>query len=293
MRKIFLSILIIISSRAFAQDDLKWINQVRFDKKPEVKYVSSKDEFTNVTDELASVVAKESLYTLSSLKLDELFGKTNEVIVKMGAKCYQLKFDDALKIADEIYWQYKNNPSYWNQMGTCFYLNSDYSKAILYYNKSRDLDSKYAPAINNLGVVYVKQAKFQKALSAFKKALELNSFGVTPNYNLARLYLRFGVSSKALPILQALQKRSPNDIDVNSALASAYLISGDAASAVGIYSSMEKVVAQRPWNALNYAVALKSINKASEAQSLLATVSGLERADLKTYMQKVEKFVRN
>ena len=293
MKKIFLTILFVLTNHVFAQDDLRWINQVRFDKKPEVKYVSTKDEFTNITDELASAVAKESLYTLSSLKLDELFGKTNEVLVKISAKCYQLKFDDALKIADEIYWQYKNNPSYWNQMGTCFYLNSDYSKAILYYNKARDLDSKYAPAINNLGVVYVKQAKFQKALSAFKKALELNSFGVTPNYNLARLYLRFGVSSKALPILQALQKRSPNDNDVNSALASAFLISGDAASAVGIYASMEKVVAQRPWNALNYAVALKSINKTSEAQAILGTVSGLERADLKTYMQKVEKFVRN
>lgn len=293
MRTVFLAIFIVLSTQAFAQEDLKWINQVRFDKKPEVKYIASKDEFSSVVDEASSVIAKESLYTLPVLKLDELFGKTNEVLVKISAKCYQLKFDDALKIADEIYWQYKNNPSYWNQMGTCFYLNSDYSKAILYYNKARDLDSKYAPAVNNLGVVYVKQAKFQKALSAFKKALDLNSFGITPNYNLARLYLRFGVSTKALPILQALQKRSPKDNDVNSALASAYLISGDATSALGIYSAMDKVVLQRPWNALNYAVALKALNKANEAQSALASVIGLERSDLKNYMQKVEKFVRN
>jgi tetratricopeptide (TPR) repeat protein len=294
MRKLlFYLLLASFSSRSFAQEDLKWINQVRFDKKPEVKYIQSKDEFTNVADELSSVIAKESLYNLSAMKLEEVFSKTSEVLVKISTKCYQLKFEEALKIADEIYWQYKNNPSYWNQMGTCFYLNSDYSKAILYYNKARDLDGKFAPAVNNLGVVYTKQAKYQKALSAFKKALDLNSFGITPNYNMARLYLRFGVSSKALPILQALQKRSPKDNDVNSALASTYLIAGDAASALGIYSSMDKVLLQRPWNALNYAVALKEMNKVSEAQSALSNVSGIERADLKTYLQKVEKFVRN
>ena len=280
-------------STAYSQEDLKWINQVRFDKKPEVKYNSSKDEFNNGIDEASSVIAKESLYLLPSAKLDDVYAKTSEPIVKMTAKCYQSKFEEALKIADDNYWQYKNNPSYWNQMGTCFYLNSDYSKAILYYNKARDLDPKYAPAVNNLGVVYVKQAKFQKALSAFKKALDINSFSISPNFNLARLYLRFGVSSKALTILQGLQKRNPKDSEVNAALASAYLISGDAAAAIGIFASLEKSALQKPWNALNYAVALKAVNKASEAQSILASVAGVERADLKSYMQKVEKFVRN
>jgi Flp pilus assembly protein TadD len=290
---IYVMITVLAVASAFAQEDLKWINQVRFDKKPEVKYNSAKDEFSNLSDDSTLVISKESLFSLPSAKLDEIYAKTNEPIVKMNTKCYQSKFDEALKIADDIYWQYKNNPSYWNQMGTCFFLNSDFSKAILYYNKARDLDSKFAPAVNNLGVVYVKQAKFQKALSAFRKALDINSFSVTPNYNLAWLYLRFGMSSKALPILQSLQKRSPKDVDVSAALASAYLISGDAASAVGIYASLEKTTLQRPWNALNYAVALKLMNKSSDAQNMLTSVSGIERADLKSYLQKVEKFVRN
>jgi tetratricopeptide (TPR) repeat protein len=218
--------------------------------------------------------------------------KTDDPITKMNIKCYQGKFDEALKIADDEYMRFKANTSYWNQLGTCYFLKSDYAKAILFYNKSRDLDSKYIPPVNNLGVVYQAQGRFQKALSAFKLAGDLNNFSVTPTYNLAQLYLRFGTVGKALPIFQGLQKRSPKDTDVGSALASANLIKGDYQAAVDIYSRFDKEILAMPSVGLNYALALKLLNRPIDAQTVLGNVASGNGA-ISEYAQKVEKFIRN
>ena len=275
------------------EEDYSWVDQLNFDKKVETKYKSDKDEFDISSEETSHALVKESLSNLTPARLEETFAKTDDVLTKMNIKCYLSKFDEALKIADDVYSQYKNNTSYWNQLGTCYYLKADYAKAILFYNKSRDLDSKFAPPVNNLGVVYSKLGKSQKALAAFKKASEMSTFSVTPTYNLAQLYLRFGSIGKALPIFQGLQRRSPKDVEVNSALAAANLLKGDFATAIQIYSTMDKDTLTRPCVGLNYVVALKLSNRAAEAISMFAGITASTNSDVKEYAQKVEKFIRN
>lgn len=275
-----------------AEEDFSWVEQLDFDKKSEEKYRADKDEFDfSSSDESAHALVKESLASLPAAKLEEAVSKTDDPLMKINVKCYQGKFDEALKIADDNYMKYKANTSYWNQLGTCFFLKSDYAKAILFYNKSRDLDSKYIPPVNNLGVVYMKQGKFQKALSAFKLASDLNTFSVTPTYNLAQLYLRFGTVGKALPIFQGLLKRSPKDVDVASALASSYLIKGDYQSAVDLYSRFDKATLALPTVGLNYALALKLLNRPIDAQTVLGNVAGSSGV-IADYAQKVDKFIR-
>lgn len=275
-----------------SEEDFSWVEQLDFDKKSEEKYRADKDEFDfSSTDESAHALAKESLASMPSAKLEEA-AKTDDPIMKMNVKCYQGKFDEALKIADDQYMKYRTNTSYWNQLGTCYFLKSDYAKAILFYNKSRDLDSKYIPPVNNLGVVYQKQGKYQKALAAFKLAADLNTFAVTPTYNLAQLYLRFGTVGKALPIFQGLLKRSPKDVDVASALASANLIKGDYQAAVDIYSRFDKATLAIPSVGLNYAVALKLLNRPIDAQTVLGNVTMANNGSITEYQQKVDKFIR-
>jgi len=277
-----------------SEDDFKWVEGLDFDKKAEEKYRADKDEFDfSSSDESAHALVKESLASLPPAKLEETVSKTDDPLMKINIKCYQGKFDEALKIADDQYSKYKNNTSYWNQLGTCYFLKSDFAKAILFYNKSRDLDSKFIPPVNNLGVVYQRQGKFQKALSAFKLASDLNTFSVTPTYNLAQLYLRFGTVGKALPIFQGLQKRSPKDVEVGSALASANLIKGDYQTAVDIYARFDKATLANPSVGLNYAVALKLLNRPQDAQTVLSNVSGPTTGAIAEYAQRVEKFVRN
>lgn len=306
MKKLFLLIFIISScstvpEKAFRKtadegskkaDDYSWVDQLNFDKKVETKYQSDKDEFNIQSETSNHALVRESLYGLPAARLEEAAGKAGDALTKINIKCYQGKFDEGLNIADEIYDKYKNNTSYWNQLGTCYFLKADYAKAILFYNKSRDLDSKFTPPINNLGVVYVKQGKFQKALAAFKKASSMSTFSVTPIYNLASLYLKFGTVGKALPIFQGLQKRSPQDVEVNSAVAAASLLKGDYESAIKIYSTMDKEILARPNVGLNYAVALKLTNRPLDAQTVFNNVVESNSADVKDYARKVENFIR-
>lgn len=275
------------------EEDYSWVDQLNFDKKSETKYQPDKDEFDISSEENSHALVKESLSNIGASKLEETFAKSDDVLTKLNIKCYQGKFDDAFKMADELYTQYKNNTSYWNQLGTCYYLKDDYAKAILFYNKSRDLDSKFVPPVNNIGVVYMKQGKHQKALAAFKKASDMSTFSVTPNYNLAELYLKFGTVGKAIPIFQGLAKKSPQDVEINSALATANLLKGDYATAVQIYGQFDKATLAKPGVGLNYAVALKLLNRPMDAQTVLNNVSAATSADLKNYAQKVDKFIRN
>ncbi|MBY0415418.1 MAG: tetratricopeptide repeat protein [Bdellovibrionales bacterium] len=282
------------SSTTASEEDFSWVEKLDFNRKTEEKYRADTDEFDfSSTDESAHALVKESLYALAPAKLEESASKTEDPLIKMNVKCYQGKIDEALKIADDQYAKYKNNTSYWNQLGTCYFLKSDLAKAILFYNKSRDLDAKFIPPINNLGVVYQKQGKVQKALSAFKLAAELNTFAITPTYNLAQLYLRFGTVGKAMPIFQGLQKRSPKDVDVASALASSYLIKGEYQSAVDIYGKLDKSSLASPSVGLNYAVALKFLNRPMDAQTVLSNTTAASSGPLVEYAQKVEKFIRN
>jgi tetratricopeptide (TPR) repeat protein len=274
------------------EEDYKWVDQLNFDKKTETKYQADNDEFSITSEESSHALIKESLFGISSVRLEETLTKADDALIKMNIKCYQNKFEEGLKIADDIYVQYKNNTSYWNQVGTCYYLKADYSKAILFYNKSRDLDSHFVPPVNNLGAVYIKQGKFQKALAAFKKASDMSTFSVSPSYNLAHLYLRFGTIGKALPIFQGLVKKSPQDLEVNIALASASLLKGDYAEAIEIYGKFDKETLSKPSVGLNYAVALKLSNRPVDAQTVFSNIAVSPLADIKEYSQKVDKFIR-
>ncbi len=285
-----------VANDPIKEEDFSWVEQLDFDKKTEEKYRSDKDVFTATsTEEANHALVKESISTLSDARLEETLSKSDDAVMKMNVKCLQGKFEEAFKIADVEYRKYKNNTSYWNQLGSCYYLKNDYAKAILFYNKSRDLDSKFVPPVNNLGVVYQKQGKFQKALAAYKLAADMNAFTVTPTYNLAQLYLKFGTVGKALPIFQGLLKRSPDDVEISSALASSHLIKGDYQAAVDIYSKLNKAVLSKPSVGLNYAVSLKLLNRPIDAKTVLDNVSaaGNESRQTKDYSAKVEKFIRN
>lgn len=276
-----------------AEEDFSWVEKLDFDKKSETKYVSDKDkfDFSNV-EESNHALLNESLSSLSEAKLEEGLEKNTDPLSKMNIKCYQRKFEEAFKISDDIYSNYKNNTSYWNQIGTCYLLKLDYGKAILFYNKSIDLDSKFAPPVNNLGVVYERQGKFQKALAAFKMASNLNTFSSTPTYNLALLYLKFGTVGKSLPIFQGLLKRSPNDVSVQSAFASSLLIRGDLQGAIDQFSKIEKSALSNPTIGLNFAVALKLAGRPIDAKTVFANITQTTN-HLSEYSQKVENFIRN
>ena len=276
-----------------SEEEMSWVDDLDFSVKKEEKYVADSDEFKiSKSDESENTLIKETVAVLSPAKIDAAIKKTDDPLMKINMNCYQNKFDEAFKIADEMYATYKANTSYWNQIGTCYYLNGDYAKAILFYNKSRDLDKKFVPPINNLGVVYQKQGKFQKALAAFKLASDTNKFAITPTYNLAQMYLKFGTVGKAYPIFAGLYKRSPKDMELAGALGTSLLIRGDYQEASDVFAKMSKDSLQSPEVGLNYALTLKFLNRQDEAKDVLSSLA-TPLGDLAVYAKKVESFVRN
>jgi tetratricopeptide (TPR) repeat protein len=307
--KIIISAILLISmigcsssnSRKFASeekvkidDDYNWIEGLNFDKKVETKYLPNKDEFkpTKEATEVESAIVKESVAALPSILLDEEYKLSDDSLSKIVIQCYQGKFDEAFVQVDKVYWEFKNNTSYWNQVGTCYYLQGDYSKAILFYNKSRDLDQKYTPPLNNLGVVYEKQGKHQKALAAYKKAVEINQFAATPSINLARIYLQYGITSKALPTLLGMQKKSPSDPILLNALATAYLINNDYVNALAIFNLLPKESLVRADTGLNYSIALKFNGKDNEAVTAVDSITNIP-VELKDYANRVQLMIKN
>jgi Flp pilus assembly protein TadD len=274
------------------KDDYGWIDSLDFDKKTETKYNPNSDEVKTNKEDEKQVLVKESIASLSSPRLDEQLKESEDPLSKIAIKCYQGKTEEAFIEINKVYSQYKNNTSYWNQVGTCYYLMGDYSKAILFYNKSRDLDSKFIPPLNNLGVVYQKQGRFQKAFSAYKKASEVNAFAVTPAFNLARLYLQFGIVTKAEPILVSLYNKSHDDFQVANSLGTIYLIKKDYQNAVNVFANIPKDQLSKPEIALNYSIALKLLGKSDEAKAIY-NQSAESSGELKQYSSQIETILRN
>lgn len=272
-------------------DSYNWVESLDFDKKVETKYKPEKDEFDVKKVDKETVLIKESISTLSSPTIEENLKESEDPLVRIVGKCYQGKFEEANVVIDQIYSQFKNNTSYWNQVATCYYLKGDYSKAILFYNKSRDLDPKFVPPLNNLGVVYQKQGRFQKALAAYKKANDMNAFSVTPAFNLARLYLQFGIIAKAEPIIVGLNKKNDSDPNLLNSLAHVYLLKNEYENAVATFKLLPKEFLTKPEVAINYALSLKMLNKMDDAKSVLSGINE-PTGELRAYFQKVDSFIK-
>lgn len=272
-------------------EDYSWVDNLDFKSAEESKYQPDRDQFKGEIAD-ADALSKESIARISKPKLEALSQNSKDPLDRIVSYCYQDQFDAGFKVVDEVYSQYKNNTSYWNQVGTCYFLKGEYSKAILFFNKSRDLDPKFNPPVNNLGVVYQAQGKYQKALLAFKKASDMNSFALTPLFNLSQLYLKYGKVEQAHTLLEALHKRKPLDVDVAGSFATSLMMKGEYARAVELFTKLDKATLSNPRLGLNFALALKLNQRPQDAVLVFQNISDPKESDLKVYYQRVNDYIR-
>lgn len=277
------------SEQQMLEDEYAYIKNSDFVPAKEVKYEEYQDQFVGDLGENDSLT-KESIARLPAPKLQQVALGPDPIATGISL-CYQRRFDEAFKLYDSIYSKYKSHPSYWNQIGSCYYLQNNLRKALLFYNKARDVSSGYAPAINNLGVIYLKQGKEQKALLAFKKAMEINTFSLTPTFNLAQLYLKYGFVDEALKMFTALSKQKQGDPDVLAGLGNVYLLKGDMNNSIAYYSQIDEAQGAHPHIGLNYAVALKIAGKQAQAQAVFKKVDTKELGQMRSYHRQVATFI--
>ena len=276
-------------------EEMEKIENSDFLPSKEIRYRVNSDHFDvfDEVDQNSDSLLSESIARIPEPKLKKISNSNEEnPISKIISLCYQDEYQEAELVMDAIYKKYKSHPSYWNQIGTCYFLQNNLRKALLYYNKARSFSKKYAPAINNLGVIYQKQGLEQKALLAFKKASQLSSFSLTPVFNLAQIYLKYGFSRRARNLFEVLLKKSPQDTDALSGVASSYLQENKLQKALEYYNKIQNGEQARAGVGINYSLTLKLLGKSKEAISAFENVSTSKLGSYSSYYKKVSLYVR-
>lgn len=265
-----------------------WIENNDFKKVDEVAFVSSQDLFNDVMGD--DSLSAESISRLPEPKIEKVASSDDPVNSGIG-KCYRKKFAEAEKLFEANYKRYKNNPTYWNQVGTCQLLKGEHRKALLFYNKARTLNARYSPPVNNIGVIHQRQGRDQKALAAYKKAVELNKFSLTPIFNLAQLYLKYGFVDKAQNIFRTLYNKSSSDSDVINALGTGHLLKEEYKSSVNYFSKLSRKELSNARYGLNFSIALKSSGRVKDAKAVFDRINTSTMGNLGGYYNKVGRFL--
>lgn len=212
-------------------------------------------------------------------------------ISKLAAFCHASSFDLASNHFDDLYRTYKKNPSYWNQVGTCYLKQGEIEKALIFYNKAKSLDKSYSPAINNIGVIYQLKGNYPKAKLAYEKAIKENSVSLTPVFNLAQILLKFGFTDNAIQYFKFLQNSNMRDVEVTAALASAYLLSGDLKNAKDEFERLNEAAFKIPFIGINYSITLKLLGQIGKSKAIFLMVETDQLKEDKEYYKNISQFL--
>lgn len=285
--RIFLLITLLIfascssSSKKEKEDLFADINDSDFDAISENKYNPYQDKFDE--KELSNVaLGNESLALSKSSVINDLADSDNPLNQAI-ASCYQKNFDRAHKAFDKLFKAFRKNPSYWNAIGSCYVIENKLTKAILFYNKSRELNDKYIPAINNIGVVYLLQNRPQKAITTFKLASDLSTFSFTPKYNMAQVMLTFGLADKAYELLVPLYKSYPDNADLNFSFAYIQYLKSDYKSALSHFTKMDRDYYKNSKVGFVLAHSLILVGELNRAKDILSEIKVDTHTDVKFF----------
>tara|TARA_R110002049_G_scaffold154967_1_gene319747 strand:- start:3 stop:947 length:945 start_codon:yes stop_codon:yes gene_type:complete len=271
------------------QQEFNWIENADFAEVDAAPFIASDDKFEGSLSDHDSL-SKESIARLPAPKIEDAID-SNDLTTKLAGLCHANRFNDAFLLVKKQFRKYKKHPGFWNQVGTCYLRKKDYRSAILFYNKSRELDSKYSPPLNNLGVIYQIRGSQAKAYLAYKEASKLNPLSLTPLFNLAQLQLQGGQVDNAIIAFQALVRKNDDDVDALAGFATALFIRGDTEQSLRIFDRLPDEAIQNPSYGTNYSLALKLSGKEDKAREILARVTSTPSRELIDYYNKVKAFV--
>lgn len=213
---------------------------------------------TDLTSTKEDVLSSESFLRYSSDRIEKAIKNNKEL--SGVAHCHNGDIKEGQELLKKGLESNKENPDYWNQVATCFYLGHQFVKAEYFYQMSiqtaKSKKLKYAPAHNNLGVIYLRQRHFESAYAEFNKALKIKRSFQTPRYNLAHLYLQFGQNEKALAEFNYLSRSAPSDPGILAGIATSYTLLGDLKRGLSAFSKIPRKFVSRPDVATHYAMAL-------------------------------------
>lgn len=292
MKLIFVfAFLVSCASNKTEHTTYKEVNNIKnSDFKPvkQVRYRKSQDKYDNVKLPETSITNKESIQRV--VKYEGDFKLTDD-IGQIANLCYQKKFKQAFVEVRKVNRKYINNPILWNQVGTCYLLDNDRRKALLFYNKSLGIKSNYAPALNNLGVMYFREGDHSRALVAFKKAIKSGSFNTVPRMNLAYLFLTYGLYDDAIELVEGLSKVNTKDVDVSNILGTAYLMKNDIKKSVSYFSKIDSDFLEQANYGVNAALASHLGGNTDQAVDIIDDLDEKTIGSWSSYLSDVKRFI--
>lgn len=211
------------------------------------------------------------------------------------AKCYAGEIKEGLDILQAEMKKKKKDPEYWNQVGMCYFLKDNFTKAEYFFELSlaQAKGGHFAPALNNLGVLKLKLRHYEDALNYFKKATGHNEKHKVALFNQAQVYLQFNLLDQAAPILENLasRKNNQNDPDLTFSLGSVYLLKGQTKKAFEIFNTIPEKYKNREDVTLVRAISLYEQGKFYEAREVLEGINFLNYVPLKRSAKKLALLV--
>ncbi len=272
--------------KSYAPQDLK---DSDFKKTVAATFIKGSDYYFNGG---AIALGQESLQLRDKGDLEK-FESSKDPLSAAMALCYNKKVNEGLALFNNVYERYKNFPSFWTGRGICYVIQKQARKAMLYFNKALELDSRYTPALNNVAVLLLNKGEKHKALNALKLAEQSDGTAFTPRFNLAHLYLEYYLVDEAEKLFFDLYKVKKKDADVLSGLGTCFLLKNDIATAVKFFKAIsESLMELRPDIALNYALALKMSGKREKAMEIIEKVDKKRLKNYSNYYAQIKKALK-
>lgn len=127
----------------------------------------------------------------------------------------------------------------WWGLGNVSLKQEKYDKALEYFSKANQLNSKNSIIYSYIGIVYEKMEKNQEALAAFKKSEELNPKALMTRFNKTQIYYKLGDYSNALVELESLINSSPKESQLYIMIGNVYKRLGNNQKALQYYLSAQ------------------------------------------------------
>lgn len=252
-------------------------------------YKSNEDYFHDF-DEDYNLLGDESVSRYENHKLTKM--ATSEDVLSSGiGKCYLGNASEGLDTLEKRYSKLKKNPSYWNQVGTCYLLQNKYRLALLYYNKARSTQKNYIPAINNIAIVHMKMNDDQKAMAALKEATKMAGTKKTPLMNLAILELKYSHVDSACRKFFSLNKYARKDLDLINAIATCHLYKNKYQNAIDEFRRIPGQILYSSTAGLNYALALYKNGHRDMAKEVLGNMNMGKLGTLRRYYERLKEYI--
>lgn len=178
-----------------------------------------------------------------------------------GAKSFErnIVWQNEKTLWEDVRKKYPSLPRPYITLGSCYFKEGNYEKALEYYGKALDLEANSLHALYNIGTIYATQGQYEEATEYLERALLSKNDYLPALNNLAGIYLHTHKYAQAENILDRILDKNPYDINALNNKGALSLLMGESDEAI---SYLEKVLAIEPQN--KDALVNLSIAKASQ-----------------------------